>query len=124
SRQRVGGKHSTDELHLTQEQQHPGMNPDPAERGKELGEDNAYGGYSVGTGGHGTSSGCSSRQRIGGEHSTDMLQFTEEELHPGMDSDPAARGAKLGRENAQGDHSVGTGGHGASEAKILQATNE
>jgi hypothetical protein len=38
---------------------HPGMNPDPAERGKELGEENAYGGQSVGTGGHGKSSGGS-----------------------------------------------------------------
>jgi len=36
---------------------HPGMNPDPAERGKELGEENAYGGSCVGTGGHGTRNG-------------------------------------------------------------------
>ncbi|CAF2731225.1 unnamed protein product [Rotaria sp. Silwood2] len=103
---------------------HPGMSSDPAERGKELGEENACGGHSVGTGGHGKSSGCSSRQRVGGKHSTDMLQFTEEELHPGMNPDPAARGAELGRENAQGNHSVGTGGHGVSEDKIFQATNE
>jgi hypothetical protein len=37
---------------------HPGMSPDPAERGRELGEENAYGGTSVGTGGHGKASGC------------------------------------------------------------------
>ena len=36
---------------------HPGMNPDPAERGKQLGHENAQGGQSVGTGGHGTGSG-------------------------------------------------------------------
>ncbi len=36
----------------------PGMSPDPAERGRELGEENAYGGHSVGTGGHGKCSGC------------------------------------------------------------------
>jgi hypothetical protein len=36
---------------------HPGMNPDPAERGKELGEENAYGAHSTGTGGHGVNNG-------------------------------------------------------------------
>jgi hypothetical protein len=35
---------------------HPGMSPDPAERGKQLGHENAQGGQCVGTGGHGTSS--------------------------------------------------------------------
>jgi hypothetical protein len=35
---------------------HPGMSPDPAERGKQLGHENAQGGQSVGTGGHGTGS--------------------------------------------------------------------
>ncbi len=59
SRQPVGGLHSTDERYFTQEQLHPGMNPDPAERGKELGEENAAGDHSEGTGGHGKSSGCS-----------------------------------------------------------------
>ncbi|CAF1306944.1 unnamed protein product [Rotaria sp. Silwood1] len=123
SRQRVGGEHSTDALHFTQEELHPGMNPDYAERGKELGEENAFGGHSVGTGGHGKSNGGSSRQRIGGEHSMDMSQFTEEEQHPGMNPDPAARGAELGRENAQGGHSVGTGGHGATRTQISQVRN-
>ena len=36
---------------------HPGMNPDPAERGKKLGEENAYGAHSVGTAGHGKNNG-------------------------------------------------------------------
>jgi len=134
SRQRVGRVHSTDNLKFTEEQLHPGMNPDPAERGKELGEENAYGGHSEGTGGHGGCSGCSmstnisfkhsfninvnillgSREHVGGNHSTDNLQFTQEQLHPGMNPDPAARGAELGRENAEGGQSIGTGGHGTS----------
>jgi len=33
------------------------MNPDPAARGKELGEENADGENCIGTGGHGKSSG-------------------------------------------------------------------
>jgi len=37
---------------LSQQQLHPGMNPDPVERGRELGHENAHGGQSVGTGGH------------------------------------------------------------------------
>ena len=37
---------------------HPGMSSDPAERGKQLGHENAQGGQSVGTGGHGASSGA------------------------------------------------------------------
>ena len=37
---------------------HPGMSSDPAERGKQLGHENAHGGQSVGTGGHGTASGA------------------------------------------------------------------
>ncbi len=36
---------------------HPGMSPDPAERGKQLGHENAQGGQSVGTGGHGANAG-------------------------------------------------------------------
>jgi hypothetical protein len=48
-----------DPSQLTQEKLHPGMNPDPAQRGKELGEENAWGGHSVGTGGHGGVSGGS-----------------------------------------------------------------
>lgn len=36
---------------------HPGMSPDPAERGKQLAHENAHGGQSVGTGGHGYSGG-------------------------------------------------------------------
>ncbi|CAF4083122.1 unnamed protein product [Rotaria sp. Silwood2] len=112
SRQRVGGEHYKDISQFTQEQQHPGMNPDDAERGRELGEENAYGGHSVGTGGHGKESGCSSRQRVGGEHYTDISQFTQEQKHPGMNPDYAERGRQLGEENACGGHSVGTGGHG------------
>jgi hypothetical protein len=42
----------SDPSQLTQEKLHPGMNPDPAARGKQLGEENALGGQSVGTGGH------------------------------------------------------------------------
>ena len=53
SNQPVGGKHTQDSSQLTQEQLHPGMNPDPAERGRQLGHENAQGGQSVGTGGHG-----------------------------------------------------------------------
>ncbi|CAF2910696.1 unnamed protein product [Rotaria sp. Silwood2] len=112
SRQRVGGEHYKDISQSTQEQKHPGMNPDYAERGRELGEENAYGGHSVGTGGHGNKSGCSSRQRVGGEHYKDISQFTQEQQHPGMNSDYAERGRELGEENAYGGHSVGTGGHG------------
>jgi hypothetical protein len=37
---------------LSQQQLHPGMNPDPVERGRELGHENAHGGQCVGTGGH------------------------------------------------------------------------
>jgi hypothetical protein len=37
---------------------HPGMSPDPAERGKQLGHENAQGGQSIGTGGHGAGSGA------------------------------------------------------------------
>jgi hypothetical protein len=37
---------------------HPGMSPDAAERGKQLGHENAEGGQSVGTGGHGGVSGA------------------------------------------------------------------
>ncbi len=36
---------------------HPGMSPDPAERGRQLGEENADGENCVGTGGHGTRNG-------------------------------------------------------------------
>ncbi len=45
----------SDPSKFTQEQLHPGMNPNPAERGRQLGEENADGGHSVGTGGHGWS---------------------------------------------------------------------
>ncbi len=41
-------------------------------------------------------------------------QFSQEELHPGMNPDPAERGRQLGHANAQGGHSVGTGGHESS----------
>jgi hypothetical protein len=41
----------------------------------------------------------------------DVSKFTQQELHPGMNPDPAQRGRQLGRENADGVHSVGTGGH-------------
>jgi hypothetical protein len=30
------------------------MNPDPTERGRQLGRENAHGGHCVGTGGHGS----------------------------------------------------------------------
>ena len=55
SSQPVGGKHVSDLSQLSEEQLHPGMNPDPVERGRQLGHENAYGGHSVGTGGHGPS---------------------------------------------------------------------
>lgn len=35
----------------------PSMSVDPEERGKQLGHNNAHGGQSVGTGGHGTRGG-------------------------------------------------------------------
>jgi hypothetical protein len=50
-------------------------------------------------------------QPVGGYNATDNTHYTQEELHPGMNPDPAARGAELGRENADGYKSVGTGGH-------------
>jgi hypothetical protein len=37
-----------------------------------------------------------------------------------MNPDPAKRGAELGRENAEGGQSIGTGGHGTSWAKICK----
>jgi hypothetical protein len=55
-----------------------------------------------------------SDQPVGGVHATDGKHFTEQELHPGMNPDPAERGRQLGHENAHGGHSVGTGGHGAT----------
>jgi hypothetical protein len=42
----------------------------------------------------------------------DQSKFTQQELHPGMNPDPAKRGRKLGEENADGVNCVGTGGHG------------
>jgi hypothetical protein len=51
----VGDKKSGD--HRPEDKSHPGMNPDPAERGKQLGEENAYGAHSTGTGGHGKNKG-------------------------------------------------------------------
>lgn len=53
SNQPVGGKHVQDPSQFSQEQLHPGMNPDATERGRQLGHQNAQGGQSVGTGGHG-----------------------------------------------------------------------
>jgi hypothetical protein len=50
-------------------------------------------------------------QPLGGYNAVDETHYTQEELHPGMNPDPAARGAELGRENAEGYTSVGTGGH-------------
>ncbi|CAF3345900.1 unnamed protein product [Rotaria sp. Silwood1] len=94
---------------------HPGMPADSAERGKQLGHENAHGGQSVGTGGHGTSSGgANSNQPVGGKHVSDLSQFSEQELHPGMNPDPTERGRQLGHENADGGQCVGTGGHGPS----------
>jgi hypothetical protein len=46
----------------------------------------------------------------------DLSQFTQEQLHPGMNPDPAIRGKELGEENAEGGQSIGTGGHGANGA--------
>jgi hypothetical protein len=46
----------------------------------------------------------------------DLSKFTQAQLHPGMNPDPAQRGKQLGEENAEGLHSVGTGGHGTSGA--------
>ncbi|CAF1354863.1 unnamed protein product [Didymodactylos carnosus] len=100
-----------------QDAQHPGMNPDPAERGKELGRANAQGGESVGTGGHGYS-GSGGNQPVGGKHAGNTSGLTEEQLHPGMNPDPAERGRELGHQNAHGGHSVGTGGHGTTGANL------
>jgi hypothetical protein len=52
-------------------------------------------------------------QPVGGRHASDSSQFSQKELHPGMNPDPAERGRKLGQDNARGGQSVGTGGHGA-----------
>lgn len=51
-------------------------------------------------------------------HETDLLHFTEEQMHPGMNPDPAVRGAELGHENMEGGHCVGTGGHVTKEPKM------
>ena len=53
SDQPVGGKHASEGTHFSEQELHPGMNPDPTERGRQLGHENAHGGHSVGTGGHG-----------------------------------------------------------------------
>jgi hypothetical protein len=49
---------------------------------------------------------------------SDPSKFSEQELHPGMNPDPAQRGAQLGHENAQGGKSIGTGGHAPSGANM------
>lgn len=54
-----------------------------------------------------------SSQPVGGKHVSDPSKFSEQELHPGMNPDPAERGRQLGHANAQGGQSIGTGGHGA-----------
>jgi hypothetical protein len=53
----AGDKKSNDQR--PDDPNHPGMDPNPAERGRQLGEENAWGGHSVGTGGHGGISGGS-----------------------------------------------------------------
>jgi hypothetical protein len=53
--QQIGDKKSGDAR--AEDPSHPGMSPDPAERGKQLGHENAQGGQSIGTGGHGTGNG-------------------------------------------------------------------
>jgi hypothetical protein len=53
--QQAGDKKSSDAK--AEDPSHPGMSPDPAERGAQLGHENAQGGQSVGTGGHGEGSG-------------------------------------------------------------------
>lgn len=55
-----------------------------------------------------------SSQPVGGKHVPDLSQFSEKELHPGMNPDPVERGRQLGHENAHGGRCVGTGGHGRS----------
>ena len=59
-----------------------------------------------------------SSQPVGGIHAQDPSQFTDKQLHPGMNPDPAERGRKLGHENARGGQCVGTGGHGPSGANL------
>ena len=59
-----------------------------------------------------------SDQPVGGTNVSDLSQLTQEQLHPGMNPDPAKRGKQLGEENAEGGQSVGTGGHGASGANL------
>jgi len=53
--QQLGDKQSGD--NRPEDPSHPGMSSDPVERGKELAHENAHGGQSVGTGGHGISGG-------------------------------------------------------------------
>jgi len=48
----------------------------------------------------------------------DSSKFTQEQLHPGMNPDPAARGKELGEENADGENCIGTGGHGKSSSGV------
>jgi hypothetical protein len=54
--QQAGDKPSDDKR--PEDPAHPGMSPDAEERGKQLGHENAHGGQSVGTGGHGNISGA------------------------------------------------------------------
>ncbi|CAF1313572.1 unnamed protein product [Adineta steineri] len=112
----LGDKQSNDKK--PEDPSHPGMDPDPAERGKQLGHENAQGGQSVGTGGHGGVGHSGGNQPVGGKHASDASNCSEEQLHPGMNPDPAERGRQLGHENAHGGHSVGTGGHAPSGANM------
>jgi hypothetical protein len=62
-------------------------------------------------------------QPVGGYNAIDNTHYTEEKLHPGMNPDPAARGAELGRENADGYKSVGTGGHSTDNNSSNRSNN-
>ncbi len=53
----AGDKQSDD--NRSEDSAHPGMSSNPEERGRQLGHENAHGGQSVGTGGHGTIGGAS-----------------------------------------------------------------
>ncbi|CAF5067145.1 unnamed protein product, partial [Rotaria sp. Silwood1] len=49
----MSDEHQQPQDHQSDDSGHPGINPDPVERGKQLGHENAHGGHCVGTGGHG-----------------------------------------------------------------------
>ncbi|CAF2568745.1 unnamed protein product [Rotaria sp. Silwood2] len=113
----MSDEHQQSDENRSEDSNQPSVNADPVERGRQMGLENAHGGHSVGTGGHGLTTHTGSGQPLGGKTLTDISHFSQKDLHPGLDPDPVERGRQLGHNNAQGGRCVGTGGHGANAAK-------